>query len=671
VDNIFRLASETVTQYNVEDSDELKSARDTGKDSVGEDNDELKSSDEFDDDDLSRTLSETYGIVQQTIEDFKWLSKASKSKGVKEGDITLNWYHMNESMEELVDYIAAYKQFFLIKDGSSIELERIADEDEGLDRKDLFKTWRKIAGICNTKIGREYVATPAEFLKSNEPQERYYLFEDARNGDRHLKECSWFHIVAWQSQKRSDDGTTILRDAVSFVQHDQIRVGDMVAIDLRIALPMISDCEIRTISADNACTVKQQNEDEGEEFEVDEESMYGELFITTIEKERRQRRNDIISKYIKQCIGPVDSWAQAAQRAGIPYRRKIIQRDDGAFDGESDFVFSWAADPIGKVVFHSWAKPPLKLKKPLHVKYLDIDELQSESFKKDYLSCIIAQYTYMVNERNVSNSFKILTGGKLKYKLPTEAQQKKFVVPAHTPFYFELFYGENNKKMNNELIMLTSSNNFERREWMKALKAVTYDEAKLRALTKRYQKSLNDDPSLAAAMKGNITRAGALEIAVKERRRKFRTCVRVQDSKGQASLKSAFEDLSELLRPEPVHGKPGQVEFLGLVREKAPARYAAALEAVSDDDLAALEALTAATSLSEASQLVEAAAEKWQLYVDKQLASTDPSSYVVRVKKAHRMIEELFQKEIAETKKEIAEEKKRKRNKRATDSAVK
>jgi len=305
------------------------------------------------------------------------------------------------------------------------------------------------------------------------------------------------------------------------------------------------------------------------------------------------------------------------------------------------------------------------------VKYLDIDELQSKSFKNDYLSCIIAQYTYMVNERNVSNSFKILTGGKLKYKLPTEAQQKKFVVPAHTPFYFELFYGENNKKMNNELIMLTSSNNFERREWMKALKAVTYDEAKLRALTKRYQKSLNDDPSLAAAMKGNITRAGALEIAVKERRRKFRTCVRVQDSKGQASLKSAFEDLSELLRPEPVHGKPGQVEFLGLVREKAPARYAAALEAVSDDDLAALEALTAATSLSEASQLVEAAAEKWQLYVDKQLASTDPSSYVVRVKKAHRMIEELFQKEIAETKKEIAEEKKRKRNKRATDSAVK
>jgi hypothetical protein len=137
------------------------------------------------------------------------------------------------------------------------------------------------------------------------------------------------------------------------------------------------------------------------------------------------------------------------------------------------------------------------------------------------------------------------------------------VEKAKTPYYFQLDY-KSMAKPADQLLMLTSFTNLDRREWMKAFKAVNYDEAKYKAQNALYKASIDDDPAVLALVSGGVTRSGAILREAKSKFQAIRVFQKVVKNKIDMSTqhKTVLEQLEPLLRPSKLHGIQGSIMWL-------------------------------------------------------------------------------------------------------------
>ena len=222
-----------------------------------------------------------------------------------------------------------------------------------------------------------------------------------------------------------------------------------------------------------------------------------------------------------------------------------------------------------KKVIHSWNKntfaSPKKYKKNRDVYVMDLDFLTSEYLARHiYPDLILDLYAMMAENETSSTShrFKIVPGS-LELTLPSSDYQSTMVEKSKTPFYFQLDY-KSMAKPADQLLMLTSFNNLDRREWMKAFKAVNYDEAKYKAQNALYKASIDDDPAVLALVSGGVTRSGAILREAKSKFQAIRVFQKVVKNKIDMSTqhKTVLEQLEPLLRPSKLHGIQGSIMWL-------------------------------------------------------------------------------------------------------------
>jgi len=564
--------------------------------------------------------------MKAKIEKIKKCFLNSATKGIAKDELVLNWFDVEKDLKfkYISEYVTALNSF--------IDLESNEIYIDGLDPNletadgEIGKLYIrvKVTGVYNTKIKDDTIdKSNFQELLSKEPRQRHYLYTEIdADGDAMTKKAAWYQVVAWKPQHSK---------VYTFgIEHNRIRRGDYIAICPQLSMPLVKEC--RLDCSDQALGTKsgmksrkiqewyQTNQPEFEWAVEHNEEHIGNLYAD--------------QKHVRKWthMGFADYADAGNTFQGIRIKKNL----------DDDVITVFPDDMM--ICIHTGTKEafesPKKYKRSRLVYVVDINYLYTSALSI-YPGLIVELYAMMAENESsgADHKFKIVPG-QMEILLPSSEYQSQMVEKSKTPFYFELNYNSMAKPAD-KLLMLTSFNNLDRREWMKALKAVNFDKTKYEAQSALYKASIDDDPAILALVSGGVTRSGAVLREAKAKYQALRIFGKVAKNKINISKesKTVLEQLEVLLRPSKLNGDQGALMWLKKL--KSCGLYDDVYGDLTDTQKESTSALingkpipsgdgdSEGNSTETRNALVEFLMDKWDKYVE-----TKDAGNVVRIIKA-------------------------------------